>query len=179
MAATLIYTTQLMKKQLLASFAALVLFALPLTTSAQSSFHHLVMPAIIVTNALDNADFSYFDFSYQNIDGSYYLGVTPKTADSTEIGEMIVLRQVRGRNPRSLPNTEPTAHLLLSKDLMMKQNVNGSENYILTPEKTVDPITHRKINQVSYRFSNKVCTTCAVFLPDSLIEFDLNPSPPY
>jgi hypothetical protein len=168
-----------MKKRLLTFLAIFGLFVLSLTTLAQSSFHHLVMPGIIVTNALNNSDFSYFDFSYENIDGTYYLGVSPRTADSMEIGEMVVLQQVRGRNPRSLPNTQPNAHLLLSKDLMMKQNVNGSENYILTPEKTIDPITHRKINQVSYRFSNRVCTTCAVFLPDSVIEFDLNPSPPY
>jgi hypothetical protein len=60
---------------------------------------------------------------------------------------------------------------------MQTNNVDGTEDYILTPKKCKDR-SGAEVDYVSYRFSNKV--TPISFLAGTAVKsFDLNPSPPY
>jgi hypothetical protein len=166
-------------KLILRSFIAILLMLSSACVFSQG-YHHLVLPGDTVQDALSNSDFSYFDFYYKNIGGGFYqLMGTANKADSTAIGLPFLLKKLGGQNAKPLANKVPEARLYLTRDAMIDHNMDGTKNYILTPEKTKDPVTHKRIDQVSYHIGNKVCPNCAIFLQTDVLEFDLNPSPPY
>ncbi len=101
--------------------------------------------------------------------------------------EIIKLTPIQGEKPRRLKNIEPGIFRLYF-DVMKANNVDGLQDYILTPKKTKDKNTSKDVDYVSYRFSNKVYkepstayNTETLFIQAGfdLLEFDLNPSPPY
>jgi hypothetical protein len=61
---------------------------------------------------------------------------------------------------------------------MQEQNVDGTEDYFLSPQKCKDR-SGDDVDYVSYIFSNKAYKTTSFFLTVSVKEFILNPSPPY
>jgi hypothetical protein len=132
-----------------------------------------------VKNILSNyPSFTYFDFSFKQVNSkSYILTGYAYDGNDNKLGGLITLDSMSAK-PRSLKNLS-LGHLRLPLATMIEKNVDGSENYVLTPKKCKSK-DGEMLDYVSYRFSNKVTKEETAFLSaKGVIEFDLNPSPPY
>ncbi|GEO11412.1 hypothetical protein SAE01_39080 [Segetibacter aerophilus] len=131
-----------------------------------------------VKNILNSyPSFKYFDFSFKQVNSkSYILTGYAYDGNDNKLGGLITLDSMAAK-PRSLKNLS-LGHLRLPLETMIERNVDGSENYVLTPKKCKKD--GEMLDYVSYRFSNRVAKEENAFLSaKAVIEFDLNPSPPY
>jgi hypothetical protein len=142
-----------------------------------------------VKNALAKSGFSYLEFSFNKVDSSYSMVANAKDKNGRQLGNPIKLPSLVSEKPRRLPNIQQGT-FRLPVNVMKEHNVDGSEDYVLTPKKCKDPKNGKEIDYVSYRFSNKVFKNTAtasnsegIFFQaayiGNLVEFELNPSPPY
>lgn len=159
----------------------LVLLVSFVTSSAQplqERYYIVTLKGSVVKNVLINPAFSYFDFTFKPLGNyTYSLQGYAKNKDSNTIGGLITLAPMTSKPTRPLNNLEK-GHLYLSLETMQANNVDGSEDYILTPKKTKDK-SGNLVDYVSYRFSNKIESAPTGFLSNAITAFDLNPSPPY
>lgn len=172
-----------MKKTTICTSLAIFLSALTISSFAQpplESYSILSLKGAVIQDVLQTYPaFSFFDFTFkQAVNKNYFLVGYAMDNDSNQLGNQITLATISGSPARPLRNLEK-GHLYLTRETMDAHNVDGSENYILTPKKCKDR-SGELVDYVSYRFSNRVYNTSESFLPDAaLISFDLNPSPPY
>jgi hypothetical protein len=134
----------------------------------------------IVSNILSEyPSFAYIDFTFQLVnDNIYSLSGIARDVNGTSLGTEFVLSNLETPAARPLKNLEK-GHLYLTSNAMKKYYVDGSEDYILTPKKCKNKVG-KLVDYVSYRFSNKITTTTSYLISaPKLIDFDLNPSPPY
>lgn len=154
-------------------------------------YYILMLKGTVVNNALSNyPQFAYFDFQFKKTeDGNYVLEGYARDADKQPLGTAISLIPVtRSVMPmtnqpfRKLINENiEKIHLRLYKDTMAAYNVDGSEDYVLTPRKCRDR-SGRLVNAVSYRFNTRIDDDNSDGSIESLTAvkpFNLNPSPPY
>lgn len=174
-----------MKKKI--SLAAVIVFLSLsfLISSAQPAIDNYYIVRVkgdMIANTLSTyPDFSYFDFTFKQVNNDgYTLAVYARDKDGNQLGDEITLTPLTTEVTRRFKNTEK-GHLYLTLDIMQKHNVDGSEDYILTPRKCMDA-SGNYADYVSYRVSNKIEESTG-FIPASyrggVKKFDLNPSPPY
>ncbi len=180
-----------MKKRLTLPFVIILLclsFSISYAYPPSNNYYHVIMlKGDVVKTALNYSSFSYLEFSFTKADTGYTLVAYAKNKDGGKLGDLIKSTPVQGEKPRRLKNIEPGIFRLYF-DVMKANNVDGSQDYVLTPKKTKDKNTGKEIDYVSYRFSNKVYkNTATAFNTESIfiqasfevLDFDLNPSPPY
>jgi len=136
----------------------------------------------IVSNILNTyPQFAYFDFSYKRLEsGKYSVTGYAKDADNNQLGDEIDLIPMTDKPARSLKNLDNTGTLRLDKETMQQYDVDGSEDYILTPRKCKDH-SGQLVDYVSYRFNNKIDDSddSSTGSLTTVKVFTLNPSPPY
>lgn len=141
----------------------------------------------VIKNVTMNSSFSYLEFSFTKTNNNYSLVAYAKDENGGQLGDLIKLTPVTTEKPRSFRNIKQGI-FRLSSITMQEHSVDGSQDYILTPKKTKDKNTGKDIDYVSYCFSNKVYKNAAtasntetIFIQANfdLLDFDLNPSPPY
>ena len=143
------------------------------------NYYIVVFKGDIIKAALnDNTDFKYFDLTYLQLDdGNYTLAGYARNDKNEQLGDLIILEAMPGNKARKFKNLE-MGHLYLDLTTMQNYNVDGSEDYVLTPKKCKDK-TGAEVDYVSYRFSNKIENTSNLIAPTLVKSFNLNPSPPY
>ncbi|WP_018614674.1 hypothetical protein [Segetibacter koreensis] len=126
-------------------------------------------------------EFSYFDFTFVQLeDNIYSLEGYAKDKDQNQLGSLITLIPMTNQPARRFKNLEK-GHLYLDLLTMQEHNVDGSEDYILTPRKCKNRAGNY-VDYVSYRFSNKIEPSFGFIEAKSVTavkSFNLNPSPPY
>lgn len=174
-----------MKKKITSAAVIVVLLLSFLISSAQPEIDHYYIVTLkgnIVSNTLNTyPEFSYFDFTYTQVSNNdYALSGYAKDEQKNQLGSLITLIPMTSHPPRLFKNLEK-GHLYLDKATMEENNVDGSQDYVLTPKKCKDR-SDDFVDYVSYRFSNKIEPSTG-FLPAKSIgsfkSFNLNPSPPY
>ena len=138
-----------------------------------------------VKNVLQNLPgFAYFDFTYVKLnDGSYALEGYAKDKDNNPLGSLISLAPMANTNHYRFKDSA-MGYLRLDLATMNENNVDGSENYVLTPRRCLDSLGHYR-DFVSYRFSNRPEPSVGFFGDKEITSvtavkaFTLNPSPPY
>lgn len=169
-----------MKKYKLILFISALLVLSAKSTSAQlpELYHIVLLKGIVVKHALSIPEFSYFDFVFKLKGKAYTLGVIPRDKYNKPLGSIIMLDAKTARPPKLLKN-KIKGSLYLDVETMNEQDVDGSEDYVLTPKKC----TKRECegsDYVSYRFNNKEDNTLTNLRFGRAVKaFDLNPSPPY
>lgn len=159
---------------LLLSFSSFFISAQP----PLEGYYILIFKGSLVKDAINNPAFSFFDFTYSQLsNGKYILTGFAKDVDSNSLGSRISLIPMTSKPTRPFRNLQK-GHLYLDANTMNNQEVDGSEDYILTPKRCVDRDGQR-VDYVSYRFSNKVSTETGFMSAYRVKSFDLNPSPPY
>ena len=140
---------------------------------------YLIFKGSIVKNTLHTyADFTHFDFTYEQLDdNTYILSGYAKNKHGDQLGNMISLDVYKGHTPGTLKNLEK-GHLFLTLETMNENDVDGSEDYILSPKKCKDK-DENTLDYVSYFFSNKAASTVELLSCTAVKVFTLNPSPPY
>jgi hypothetical protein len=171
----------MMKKIFTLALTVFLLMAF-LITSAQpplENYYIVTLKGSAVRNVLNNYPaFSYFDFTYVQLNNkSYSLVAYAKDNENNQLGNPITLSPMTTRPTKQFRNIEK-GHLYLTLTTMQDKNVNGSEDYVLTPKRCIDR-TGKPVDYVSYRFSNKVYIPTTGYFLAVVTEFDLNPSPPY
>lgn len=171
-----------MKKTIPALLFTLISFLFVQNTFSQyleDNYYIVVLKGDIIKNVLhDFEDFKYFDLSYLQLDdGNYTIAGYAKNDKDEQLGNLITLDIMTSIKPRHFKNLEK-GHLYLNLTTMKNHNVDGTEDYILTPKKCKD-IDGVVQDYVSYRFSNKVENAISLLAPNVVKAFNLNPSPPY
>lgn len=171
-----------MKKIIPALLLALTLFLFEADVFCQTdedNYYLLVFKGDIIKTALsDYTDFKYFDLTYLRLeDGNYTLAGYARNNKNEQLGDLITLEVLPGNKARKFKNLEK-GHLYLDLITMQNYNVDGSEDYVLTPKKCIDK-SGAEVDYVSYRFSNKIENTSILIAPALVKSFNLNPSPPY
>ena len=154
-------------------------FVTSFSQSERDNYCIVTLKGSAVKNTLSAyPSFAYFDFYFQKLDSkSYILTGYAYDVNKNKLGDVIRLDSMSDK-PRSLKNIDP-GYLRLDLATMKNHNVDGSENYVLTPKRYKNK-SGESMDYVSYRFSNKVSKLETAFLSvTKVIEFDLNPSPPY
>ena len=163
---------------------SLCLLLIFVRTSAQPSIDKYAIVKLkgsIIKNTLeDYSGFAYFDFTYVQSDNNIYsLEGYARDKNNNQLGNLIILTPQTNHPVRRFKNLEK-GHLYLTLETMQDHNVDGSEDYILTPRKCKDR-DGNLLDYVSYRFSNKVKSSFG-FIQAKYVygvrAFDLNPSPP-
>lgn len=141
------------------------------------NYYYLKFPGDIVKKTLRIPNFSFFDFTFHQLpDGNYILTGWAKDANNNKLGDSITLLQIAHPPARPLRNIEK-GRLYLRLKTMQDRGVDGSEDYILSPQKCKDRNGH-EVDYVSYYFSNRPALKRGR-KPKAVRAFDLNPSPPY
>jgi hypothetical protein len=171
-----------MRKKTTTLSITLILLVSFLISSGQPKFENysiVTLKGDIIKNTLTAYPaFSYFDFTFRLLsDNNYSLQGYAKDNAGNQLGKLITFDVMTGQT-KKLKNLQK-GHLYLDLATMKSNNVDGAENYVLTPKKCKDK-SGNSVDYVSYRFSNKVDPTSVAFLEaNALKAFDLNPSPPY
>ena len=161
----------------------LLTFSLAYCQNLKADGYYIVkLKGEIVSNILNTySQFDHFDFTFKKLDdGKYALSGYASDADKQPLGDEINLIPLTDHHARSLKNLEK-GHLYLYKTTMQEHDVDGSEDYILTPMKCKDH-SGQSVDYVSYRFNNKIDDSDDDGSTGSLTAvkaFTLNPSPPY
>lgn len=167
------------------AFTLVLLFCTLMAHSQKPSFfkyHVIKLDGSVVQRALQNPDFHRFNFSYADdgTDAVLLVGYA-ENANSEQLSDVIRLRPLSVSVPKRFKNLAPEGHLYLSRQTLIDHNVDGSEDYVLSPRKCV--FENEITNFVSYRFSNRAEPASGDFadelLTATLKSFILNPSPPY
>ena len=143
------------------------------------SYCYLTLKGATVKNTLINyPDFAQFDFTFTQLDNeTYILSGYAKNENGDQLGEMISLEPYNGHSPKKLKNLEK-GHLFLTLNTMKENDVDGAEDYILSPKKCRDK-DEKTLDYVSYFFSNKAVRNIELLSSPLVKSFTLNPSPPY
>ena len=147
--------------------------------SPTEKYGYIILKGDIVKNTLSNyQNFALFDFTYQLVeDDVYILSGYAKNESGEQLGGLITLDLITTHAARKLKNLDK-GHLFLDLSTMELNNVDGSEDYILSPKKCKDR-NGNELDYVSYFFSNKINTSISLLLNTTVKNFTLNPSPPY
>lgn len=160
------------------SFGAVSPSSFSQTLPPLESYYIVTLKGDVVKDRLATPGFSYFDFTFKQLaNKSYILTGHAYDANNNKLGNLITLEPMVSRPTRPLRNIH-RGHLTLNLATMNENNVDGSENYVLTPKKCKDR-SGDSVDYVSYRFSNKVSNKTSFLSATKVTEFDLNPSPPY
>ena len=140
---------------------------------------YLTLKGAIVKNILISyPDFAQFDFTFTQLDNeTYILSGYAQNEKGDQLGEMISLEPYPDHSPKKLKNLEK-GHLFLTLNTMKENDVDGSEDYILSPKKCKDK-DEKTLDYVSYFFSNKALKNIDLLSAPVMKNFTLNPSPPY
>jgi hypothetical protein len=180
-----------MRKFSLTFSAALLSMVCFVSASGQSEkFSVVKLKGSDVSNALASPKFSYFDFTFKEAaKKSYILEGYAMDATGKPLGKPITLSALTEHPGKPLKNLDIMGHFRLTKNTILKQNVDGSEDYILTPRKCKDKKDKSKsLDYVSYWFSNRfdevsddspALDRIGYLGGKVVIAFTFNPSPPY
>ena len=146
---------------------------------AADKYCYLILKGSIVKSTLHTySDFAHFDFTFEPLDdNTYILSGYAKNKNGEQLGDMISMEPYKGHTPVKLKNLEK-GHLFLTLEIMKENEVDGSEDYILSPKKCKDK-DENPLDYVSYFFSNKASTVNELLSGTAVQSFTLNPSPPY
>ena len=169
------------KKNLLLVFVLLLFLSINnlFGQATTDKYCYLTLKGSVIKNTLINfPDFAQFDFTFHQLENeTYILSGYAKNENGDQLGEIIYLEPFNGHAPSRLKNLEK-GHLFLTLNTIRENEVDGSEDYILSPKKCKDK-DENTLDYVSYFFSNKAATNIALLSGTILKSFTLNPSPPY
>ena len=147
--------------------------------AATDKYCYLILKGSVIKNTLHTyPDFAQFDFTFEQLnDNTYILSGYAKNENGEQLGNIISLSTYTGHTPAKLKNLEK-GHLFLTLETMKDNDVDGSEDYILSPKKCKDK-NDNLLDYVSYFFSNRVATIVDLLSGTVVKNFTVNPSPPY
>lgn len=160
-------------------FFVLCLLSLNNLFGQTERYGYIILKGNIVKSTLRSySDFALFDFTYQLVeDDTYTLSGYAKNESGEQLGGLITLDLITTQQGRKLKNLEK-GHLFLDLSTMELNNVDGTEDYVLSPKKCKDKNGNEQ-DYVSYFFSNKINTSISLLRNTTVRNFTLNPSPPY
>ena len=170
--------TKLLNLMLL--IALLISSKVSFSQEPKERYYIVVLKGSVVRNTLANfPSFSYFDFTFKPLSNfNYSLEGYAKDISGKPLGDKIEFDTLVSRPSKPFKNIQK-GHLYLVLATLRNFNVDGSEDYVLTPKKCKDK-SGNNVDYVSYRFDNKIEESNTSQLGYFGVRgFNLNPSPPY